>query len=117
MWVRIMVNPGGARISRMDIVPVAVDVQVRRVTKYLGVANTRGLSEERATAAIQHAWRDAVAKANIGGPPGIRGTCAALDPALWFFGVHGCSHCDGKGHRVPIGRACDHCLLPDSPRD
>ena len=112
MWIRIMVDPGGARISRMDIVPVAVDVQVRRVTENLGVTDTRHLSLRRAKPAIQRAWRAAVANAHVGGAPGIENTCAALDPALWFFGVHGCGHCDRKGHRVPVGRACDFCRLP-----
>ena len=32
VWVRIMANPGGAKIARIGIIPVAVDVQVRRAT-------------------------------------------------------------------------------------
>ena len=109
MWLRIMVDPGGARVSGMEVVPVAVDVQVRRATENLGVTDTKGLSLRRAKPVIQRAWRDAVQDADFGGAPGIENTCAALDPALWFFGVHGCSHCDKRGHRVPIGRACNHC--------
>ena len=115
MWIRIMVDPGGARISRMDTVPVAVDVQVRRVTENLGVTDTRHLSLRRAKPIIQGAWRAAVETAKFGGAPGIENTCAALDPALWFFGVHGCGHCDRKGHRVPIGRACEHCQAYPKP--
>jgi len=115
MWLRIMVDPGGARISRMEVVPVAVDVQVRRVTENLGVTDTKGLSLRRAKPVIQRAWRDAVQNANFGGAPGIENTCAALDPALWFFGVHGCSHCDKKGDRMPIGRACDSCAAFPKP--
>ncbi|MCY3597692.1 MAG: hypothetical protein OXG71_09720, partial [Rhodospirillales bacterium] len=94
MWLRIMVDPGGARISRMELVPVAVDVQVRRVTENLGMTDTKGLSLRRAKPLIQCAWRDAVQDADFGGARSIENTCAALDPALWFFGVHGCSHCD-----------------------
>ena len=109
MWIRIMVDPGGAQISRMDVIPVAVDVQVRRVTENLGVTDTQDLKLRQAKPAIQRAWRAAVATANIGGAPGIENTCAALDPPLWFFGVHGCAHCDRVKRRVPIGRACDHC--------
>ena len=114
MWVRIMASPGGANIHRMDVVRVAVDVHVRQVTENLGVTDTRDLTLERAMPVIQRAWYMAVKRARIGGPPGIAGTCAALDPALWFFGKHGCSHCDKQGHRVPIGRACGHCRLPVS---
>ncbi len=111
MWVRMLANPGGAKIDRMDTIPVAVDVHVRRVTENLGVADTRGRSIRAAKPVIQSAWRRAVAKARIGGPPGIQGSCAALDPALWFFGIHGCSYCELVRRRIPIGRACGHCQL------
>ena len=109
MWVRIMVNPGNARIADVESIPVAVDVQVRRVTENLGVTATRAVPLDEAKSAIQEAWRAAIARSRIGGPAGIAGTCAALDPALWFYGKHGCSHCERQGRRVPIGRACDHC--------
>ena len=48
--------------------------------------------------------------AEIGGPPGIAGTCAGLDPALWFFGRHGCGHCERERARRSFGRACGHCV-------
>ncbi len=115
MWLRIMVAPGGAAVSRMEVVPVAVDVQVRRATAALGVAYATDLSKST----IQDAWREAVAAGNVPGPPGLAGTCAALDPALWSFGRSGCSRCHKKKLRVPISRACDSCVLPfplDSPR-
>lgn len=116
MWVRIMANPGGAEISRIDIIPVAVDVQVRRTTENLGVTDTMGLRLKEAKPLIQSVWRTAVADAGIGGPPGIADSSAALDPALWFFGKYGCSHCERMDRRVPIGRACDHCQFQVSPR-
>ena len=110
MWIRIMANPGDARIERMAKISVAVDTHVRRVTRNLGVVATthEGAMGKRA---IQSAWRDAVTAGNIGGPSGISGTCAALDPALWFFGKYGCSHCEAISRRVPIGRACRACRL------
>ena len=40
MWVRMMAAPGRAVISHMETIPVAVDVQVRRVTENLGVTDT-----------------------------------------------------------------------------
>ncbi|WP_423924481.1 hypothetical protein [Candidatus Palauibacter sp.] len=73
MWIRIMANPDGAVIDRIETITVAVDVQVRRATENLGVT-------------------------------------AALDPALWFFGRHGCGHCEREGEKVSFGRACDHCV-------
>ena len=115
MWVRMLANPGGAKIDRIDTIPVAVDVHVRRVTENLGVTDTRGRSLRASKPLIQSAWRQAVEKACISGPPGIEGTCAALDPALWFFGMLGCSHCESVGGRVPISQACDDCQL-DFPR-
>lgn len=112
MWVRIMETPGGAKIRRIDTIPVAVDVHVRRVTENLGVTDTRGRPLNKETKReIQSAWRAAVTAASIGGPSGITDTCAALDPALWFFGKHGCSHCERSKQRLPISRACHHCQL------
>ena len=35
MWMRLLANPGGAKIDRIDTIPVAVDVHVRRVTENL----------------------------------------------------------------------------------
>lgn len=110
MWIRMMVNPGRAVIDRIETIPVAVDVQVRRVTENLGVTATRGLPLRKAKPVIHAAWMEAVSEADIGGPPGIAGTCAALDPALWFFGKHGCGHCEKANRKMPFGRACDHCV-------
>ena len=110
MWVRMMVSPGRAVIDRIETIPVAVDVQVRRVTENLGVTATCGVSLRKAKPVIHQAWMDAVSEADFGGPPGIAGTCAALDPALWFFGRHGCGHCEKAGRKLRFGRACDHCL-------
>jgi hypothetical protein len=111
MWVRIMADPGGVEIERIEKVPVAVDVQVRRATENLGIADTRGLRLREAKPIIQGACHEAVAQTDIGGPPRISGTSAALDPVLWFYGKYGCSHCEKLGKRVPISRACDHCQL------
>ena len=111
MWVRIMADPGGAEIERIEKVPVAVDVQVRRATENLGIADTRGLKFSEAKPIIQDACRNAVAKTDIGGPQRIAGTSAALDPVLWFYGKYGCSYCEKSGKQIPIGRACAHCQL------
>lgn len=110
MWIRMMANPGRATIDRIDAIPVAVDVQVRRATENLGVTATRGLPLRRAKPEIHRAWMDAVSETAIGGPPDIAGTCAALDPALWFFGKHGCSHCEQEDTKVRFGSACSHCV-------
>ena len=111
MWVRMLAEPGGAAITRIDTIPVAVDVHVRRVTENLRATDTRGLRLTEAKPRIQSAWKKAVVPALIPGPSRIAGTCAALDPALWAFGKYGCSHCETVGVRVPIGRACDYCQL------
>ena len=61
MWVRIMDNPGGAQISRIATIPVAVDVHVRRVTENLGVTATQGLPlNKKIKQEIQSAWHAAV---------------------------------------------------------
>ena len=114
MWVRILANPGKAKIDRIDLIPVAVDIHVCRVTENLGVTGRQRLVAEKDRGIIQSVWRDASATAKFGGPSGIGDTCAALDPALWYFGKFGCSHCEKVGQRVPISRACSHCQFPIS---
>ena len=111
MWVRMLVAPGRAVIDNMQVIPVAVDVHVRRATENLGVTRTQGLSLRLAKPVIQDAWHEAVAASSFAGPPGITGTCAALDPALWIFGKYGCSHCVAVGRLRPISRACAGCQL------
>jgi hypothetical protein len=44
----------------------------------------------------------ALAAGNAVGPEPLRGTAAALDPALWFWGKWGCSFCERAKRRVPI---------------
>ena len=110
MWVRIIVAPGGAKVENMDKVPVAVDVQVCRVTRNLGVADA---GETKCT--IQAVWKSAVGGARFDGPPGIAGTCAALDPALWYFGTKGCDYCKDVQRRMPIGEACNSCQWTPGP--
>ena len=112
MWVRMLAEPGKATITRLEGIPVAVDVHVRRVSENLGVTSTRGTPLDDARAEIQAMWQSAATAANVRGPSRIAGTCAALDPALWSFGKYGCSYCETIGARVPISRACDHCQLP-----
>ena len=111
MWIRMLVVPGNAVIARMKSVPVAVDVQVRRVTEHLGVARTADVKLEQARAVIQAAWTAEVSAHGAPGPAGLTDTPAALDPALWFWGKWGCSHCEGVGGRRPIGPACAGCDL------
>ena len=112
MWVRMMAAPGNAEIANIDIIPVAVDTHVKRVTENLGLTDTRQLSVDRAKKPIQEAWRKAVNVAPIGGLSGIANTCAALDPALWLFGKHGCAHCEKEKRLIPISDACARCKYP-----
>lgn len=109
LWVRVMAEPGGAEVENIDVVDIAVDIHVRKVTENLGVANTHGLAMDKAKPTIRDAWKSAVAGAEFGGPPGIAGTCAALDPALWAYGKYGCGHCTKAGKLEPIGEACRCC--------
>ena len=118
LWVRIMAAPGGAAISHMETIPVAVDVHVRRVTENLGVTDTRGLElGGEVKRRIQSAWQEAVSITDFGGPRQIAGTYAALDPVLWLFGARGCSFCEKQHHRTPISEACESCQLFDVPQE
>jgi dihydrofolate reductase len=81
-------------------------VQVRKVTEYLGLTATHGWPLEEARPVIQAAWRQQVDEfgADAAGPP--KDTCAALDPALWFFGKWGCTFRERSGRQLPIHSAC-----------
>lgn len=107
MWVRMLAAPGEATITSLNELPVAVDVQVRKVSEYLGVTETGGMALERARPIIQEAWH--AASNDAVGPAGISGTGAALDPALWFFAKWGCSYCEREGKQMPISAVCDGC--------
>lgn len=113
LWVRLLAYPGGAEISSMAVVPVAVDVQVRRVTELLGVTATAGRDLEEVRRLIQETWARDVAAHGAAGPDGLAGTAAALDPALWFYAKWGCSFCEKAGHRMPISPVCAECRLVD----
>jgi hypothetical protein len=115
MWVRMMVFPGGARVSGIGVLPVAVDVQVRRATENLGVTATRGMQLEDARSVIEEAWFARVGSEATDGPAALAGTCAALDPALWYFGRVGCSRCEAAGERIRFGVACTACQWGTAP--
>lgn len=113
MWVRILAHPGGADIAGLDVLPVAVDVQVRRVTENLAVTDTAGRNLDEVRATIQAAWDDHVRAGGAVGPAGLENTGAALDPALWFWGKWGCSFCERLGHKQPIHDVCRLCRFGD----
>lgn len=111
LWVRMLAYPGRAGLSSIDVIPVAVDVHVRRASERLGIAETQGFDIGEARPLIQQAWRDEAATHGVAGPDGLGDSCAALDPALWFFGKHGCSYCETAGERIPITEVCERCRL------
>jgi hypothetical protein len=112
MWVRMLAVPGGASISSLDQLPVAVDVQVRKVTEYLAMTDTGPLALEEARPVIQAAWATDVQEAGAVGPAPIDGTPAALDPALWFWGKWGCTRCERAAKKLPISPVCGRCRFP-----
>ena len=107
MWIRMLADPGGAEIENIHALPVAVDVQVRKVSEYLGITQTAGRDLEAVRSEIQRAW-SALAESSVGSPA-LSGTCAALDPALWFFGRWGCSFCERGRRQIPISTVCGAC--------
>jgi len=113
MLVRMLVFPGGAEITSLDGLPVAVDVQVRKVTEYLGVSDTYGMELEKVRRTIQQIWAVDVEESGAEGPPSLEGTPAALDPALWFFGKWGCTYCERTGRKMPITDVCEACRFEE----
>jgi len=116
MLVRMLVYPGGADITSLDRLPVAVDVQVRKVTEYLGASDTYGMELEKVRRPIQRIWAVDVEESGAEGPPSLEGTPAALDPALWFFGKWGCTYCERTGRKMPIAEVCDACRFKELTR-
>ncbi len=114
LWIRLLAYPGGALITSLEVVPIAVDVQVRKITEYLAVTNTRGLDLEAARGAIQETWARDVALHGADGPDGLNGTPGALDPALWFYAKWGCSFCQKAGQQMPISPVCAECRFDDA---
>lgn len=109
MWVRMLAYPGEARITSLDVLPVAVDVQVRKLTEYLGVTDTFGQNLENVRGLIQDAWAKDVRLNGADGPAPLKDTCAALDPALWFYAKWGCTWCERWRKKSPISPACASC--------
>lgn len=113
MWVRMLAYPGGAEISSRDVLPVAVDVQVRKVTEYLGVTATHGQDLERVRTLIQQVWAEDVRRRGSEGPGSLANTSSALDPALWFYGTWGCTRCEQVGRKLPISEICQECRFDE----
>jgi len=110
MWVRLLVFPGAAHISGLAQLPVAVDVQIRRVSERLGLAETAGLPlDADVRQAIQDAWASDIAAAGCVGPPELGSSAAAADPAIWFFGKWGCTMCERSRRKMPIDAICARC--------
>lgn len=108
-WIRMLAHPGGAALSSLQYLPLAVDASVRRATECLGVTSTRGLALSEARPCIQETWQDDVLRHGTAAPPGLEGTNAALEPALTFLGLWGCAACERAGRRTPISDVCAEC--------
>ena len=71
MWVRMLADPCGAAITSIESIPVAVDVQVRKVTESLGVARTHGRALEKIRRPIQEIWAEGVRRHGTEGSPAV----------------------------------------------
>jgi len=82
MWVRMLAAPGGAQITGFEMLEVAVDVQVQKVSEYLGLTDTWRQPVEAVRQVIHDAWTAQIRQYGAAGPAPIGGTGASLDPAL-----------------------------------
>ena len=113
MWVRMLAYPGGASISSLGELDVAVDVQVRKASEYLGVTRTRGQDLERVRTLIQRVWAEDVRRHGAEGPGPLANTPAAVDPALWFYGKWGCTKCEQARRKIPVSDICRECRFDE----
>jgi hypothetical protein len=103
--------PGRVTVDGLAELPVAVDVDVRRATEWLGLSATAAMPAENAVRIIEQLWTGAVAAQPPLGPPELAGTALALDAALRFHGRTGCRFCREKLVLEPITAACANCKL------
>lgn len=89
LWLGWLVVLGSADLENLALVPVAVDTHVRRVSKALGVVDAGKARAPIVDRAIRAAWLAVVDEAELVGPVGAAGTCAALNSPLWLLGKHG----------------------------
>ena len=113
MWVRMLAYPGGASISSLGELDVAVDVQVRKVSEYLGVTRTKGQDLERVRTLIHRVWAEDVRRNGAEGPGPLANAPAAVDPALWFYGKWGCTRCEQARRKIPISDICRECRFDE----
>ena len=93
LWLGWMAALGGARLQRLDLIPVAVDTHIRKASRAFGVGDLGYAKASTADPAIRAAWLKAVDGAAIAGPWGAAGTCAALNAPLWLLGKYdGCDY-------------------------
>jgi hypothetical protein len=115
MWVRMLVYPGQADIANIEMLPVAVDAQVRKVTEYLGLTSTRGMPLNKTVRyTIQDAWQRNIEMGGSLGPSSgssLDNTAASLDPAIWYVGSWGCTTCEKRKQKLPIAEFCRDCKL------
>lgn len=122
MWVRMLVYPGNAHVTNLNQLRVAIDIQVRRVTYYLGLTDVEPKPsrtiDDQLRQKMQTAWHDDVQNGGAVAPPqapALANTAGALDPALWFVGQVGCTYCESNGYS-PIAAFCeDYCRLRLDP--
>ena len=92
LWLGWLAALGSAELKDLALAPVAVDTHVRKVSRGLRVVDAGEARDPVVDRAIRAAWLIAVETAEVEGPAGAAGTCAALNSPLWLLGKHGW-HC------------------------
>lgn len=99
LWLGWLAALGCTELKNLDRVPIAVDTHIRRVSKGLGVVDAHDARDSVVDPAIRAAWLDGVEEAEVRGPAGAAGTCAALNSPLWLLGKHGWKRYKRRAHR------------------
>ena len=100
LWIRMLRDNVGAKLSNMDQIPIPVDVHIERATLATGVVrgqyngNPNHLFED-----IRRAWFKSVRELTLNGRPVI---ALDLDKSLWNLSKNGCSQ-----HRNPETGECE----------
>jgi len=95
---------------------VAVDVHVRRISRYLGLTDPAAKTiTDTVRQEIQDAWDRDIRDGGAFCPMWpLVNTAGALDPALWAIGKYGCkATCEKGGEKTRIADFCSTCRFDE----
>jgi hypothetical protein len=114
MWVRMLAAPGDADIQAIEVLPVAVDVQVRKITEYLGVLQSRDRELDDVRESTPASMASGRAATRYKWSTSHRRYVRGFGSSAVVLREVGCTFCERAGRRLPISDVCAECRLGPS---